>query len=173
MSPKKQLKVIKEFNKFAGYEINMESIACLYTDDELSEREVKETIWFINTLKRIKYLGINLPKEIKGFPDSSVGKESACNSVDSNSIPGLGRSPGEGIGFLRQYSWASLVAQLVKNPPAVRETWVRSQGWEDPLQKGQLPTPVFWHGEFHALFSPWSRKELDTTEQLSLTHSRR
>ena len=51
---------------------------------------------------------------------------------DSSLIPGLGRSPGEGIGYPLQYSWASLVAQLVKNPPAIWETWVQSLGWEDP-----------------------------------------
>ena len=67
-----------------------------------------------------------------GFPDSSVGKESACNAGDPGSIPGLGRSPGEGTGYPLQYSWASLVAQLVKNPPAMWETWVRSLCWEDP-----------------------------------------
>ena len=58
------------------------------------------------------------------FPDSSVGKESTCNAGDAGSIPGLGRSTGEEIGYLLQYSWASLVAQLVKNPPAMQETWV-------------------------------------------------
>ena len=57
-----------------------------------------------------------------GFPDSSVGKESACNAGDPSSIPGLGRSAGEGIGYPLQYSWASLVAQLVKNSPAMSET---------------------------------------------------
>ena len=72
----------------------------------------------------------------RGFPDSSVGKESGCNAGDPSSIPGSGRSAGEGIGSPLQYSWASLVAQLVKkNPPAMRETWVRSLGWEDPLEK--------------------------------------
>ena len=59
----------------------------------------------------------------KGFPDSSVGKESACNAGDPGLIPGSGRSPGEGIGYPLQYSWASLVAQLVKNLPAMWETW--------------------------------------------------
>ena len=59
-----------------------------------------------------------------GFPDSSVGKESACNAGDPGSISGSGRSTGEGIGYQLQYSWASLVAQLVKNLPAMRETWV-------------------------------------------------
>ena len=72
-----------------------------------------------------------------GFPDSSVGKESACNAGDPGSITGSGRSPGEGIGYPLQYSWASLVAQLVKNLPAMWETWVQSQGWEDPLEKGK------------------------------------
>ena len=66
-----------------------------------------------------------------GFPDSSVGKESACNAGDPGSIPGSGRSPGEGIGYPLQHSWAHLVARLVKNLPVMRETWVRSLGWED------------------------------------------
>ena len=70
-----------------------------------------------------------------GFPDSSVGKESACNAGDSGLIPGLGRSIGEGKGYPHQYSWVSFVAQLVKNLPTMWETWVRSLGWEDPLEK--------------------------------------
>ena len=59
-----------------------------------------------------------------GFPDSSVGKESSYSARDPGSIPGSGRSTGEGTGYPLQYSWASLVAQLVKNPSAMRETWV-------------------------------------------------
>ena len=59
-----------------------------------------------------------------GFPDSSVGKESTCNAGDPGSILRSGRSPGEGISYLLQYSWASLVAQMVTNLPAVQETWV-------------------------------------------------
>ena len=81
-----------------------------------------------------------------GFPHSSVHKESACNAGDPGSIPGSGRSPGEGIGYPLQYSWASLVAQLVKNPPAMRETWVWSLGWEDPLEKGKAT---------HSSILPW------------------
>ena len=77
-----------------------------------------------------------------GFPGSSAGKESAYNAGDPSSIPGLGRSPGEGIGYPLQYLWASLVTQLVKNPPAIWETWIRSLGWEDPLERERLPTPV-------------------------------
>ena len=67
---------------------------------------------------------------------TSVGKESACNAGDPSLIPGLGRSSGEGIGYSRQYSWASLVAQMAKNPSAMWETWVPSLGWEDPLEEG-------------------------------------
>ena len=74
-----------------------------------------------------------------GFPHSSVGEESACSTADPGLIPGLGRSAGEGIGYRLQYSWASLVAQLVKNPPAVGETGVRFLDWEDPLEKGKVP----------------------------------
>ena len=73
----------------------------------------------------------------QGFPDSSVGKESVCNAGDSGWISGLGRSPGEEIGYPLQYSWASLVVQLVKNLPAMWEIWVRILGWESPLEKGK------------------------------------
>ena len=72
-----------------------------------------------------------------GFADSLVGKESTCNAGGPGLIPGLGRSAGEEIGYPLQYSWASLVAQLVKNPPVIQGTWVRSLGWEDPLEKGK------------------------------------
>ena len=71
------------------------------------------------------------------FPDSSVGKESTCNAGDPGLIPGSGRSPGEGIGYLFQNAWASLVAQMVKNPPTMGEIWVQSLSWEDPLEKGK------------------------------------
>ena len=74
-----------------------------------------------------------------------VGKESACDAGDPGSIPGLGRSSGEGTDYLLQYSWASLVAQLVKNPSAVWETWVRSLGWENSLGKGKA-TPLQYSG---------------------------
>ena len=95
----------------------------------------------------------------ESFPGALDGKESTCNVEDLGSVLGLGRSSGEAIGYPLQCSWASLVTQLVKNPPAVWETWVQSLCWEDPLEKGRLPTPVFWPGEFHGLHSPWGRKE--------------
>ena len=72
-----------------------------------------------------------------GFLLSSVGKESVCNAGDTGSIPGSGRSAGKGIGYPLQYSWASLVAQLVKNLPAMHKTWVQSLGCEDPLENGK------------------------------------
>ena len=85
-----------------------------------------------------------------GFPDSSVGKESVCNAGEPGSIPGLGRSPGEGIGYPPQYSWASLMAQTVKNPPAMLETWVGKIPWRRAWQL----TPVFLPGA-----SPWTEEE--------------
>ena len=74
-------------------------------------------------------------------------------------IPGSGRSSREGIGYPLQYSWASLVAQQVKNLPAMQETWVPSLSWEDPLEKGKAT---------HSSISTWGGKETDTTEPLSL-----
>ena len=66
-------------------------------------------------------------------------------------IPGLGRSAEEGIGYPLQYSWISLVAQLVKNPPALQETWVQSLGWEDPLEKQKAT-----HSSILAWRIPWT-----------------
>ena len=104
-----------------------------------------------------------------GFPCSSAGKESACNARDPGSILGLGRCPEEGIGYPLQCSWISLVAQLVKNPPAMQETWVRSLGWEDPPEKGKAT-----HSSILAWRIPWTVwsvgvTELYTTEQLFLS----
>ena len=87
----------------------------------------------------------------RAFPDSSVGKESACNAGDPGSIPGLGRSPREGIGYPLQYSWASPVAQVVKNLTAMRETWVQTLGWEDPLEEGMAT-----HSSIFAWRIPWT-----------------
>ena len=103
-----------------------------------------------------------------GFPGSSAGKESTCNAGDPGWIPGSGRSPEEGIGYPLQYSWASLVAQRVKNPPTMWEIWVRSLGWEDPLEEGMathisvlawrvLMDREAWRATVHGI------TELDTT----------
>ena len=86
-----------------------------------------------------------------GFLDSSVGKESACSAGEPSLISGSGRSTGEGIGYPLQYSWASLVAQLVKNPPAMQKTWAQSLGWEDPLEKGKAT-----HSSILAWRIPWT-----------------
>ena len=93
---------------------------------------------------------------------------STCNAGDPGLIPLSGRSAGEGIGYPLQYSWASLVAQLVKNLAAMSETWVDPWVGKIPWRRERLPSPVFWPGEFHGLYSPWGHKELDTTDWLSL-----
>ena len=124
----------------------------------------------IKLVSRIKFQGTTVSwrttnallsqwgRGVGGFPDSSGGKESTCNVGDPGLIPGSGRSAGEGIGYPLQYSWASLVAQLVKNLPAMRETWVRSWVGKIPWRRERLPTPVFWPREFHGLYSPWVTK---------------
>ena len=91
---------------------------------------------------REKHWGLGVRK----LPCCSLGKESACDAGDPSLIPELGRSAGEGIGYPFQCSWASLVAQLVKKSPAMREAWVRSLGWEDPLEKGKAT---------HSSILPW------------------
>ena len=87
----------------------------------------------------------------RGFPHSPVRKESACNAGDPGSIPGSGRSAGEGIGYPLQYSWASFVAQLAKNLPVMLEIWVQSLGWEDPPEKGKAT-----HSNIVAWRIPWT-----------------
>ena len=86
-----------------------------------------------------------------GYPHSSIGKESNCNAGDPGWIPGLGRSAGEGLCYPLQYSWASLMAQLVKNLPAVWEIWVQYLDWEDPLEKGKAT-----HSSILAWRIPWT-----------------
>ena len=98
---------------------------------------------------------INLSKcnilSLLGLPSSSTGKESNCNVGDSGSIPGSGRCAGEGIGYPVQYSWASLVAQMVKNLPAMWGNLGSSLGWEDPLEKGKAT-----HSSILAWKIPWT-----------------
>ena len=81
---------------------------------------------------------------------------------DVNAIPGLGRSPGEGIGCPLQYSWTSLVAQMVKNPPAMQETWFDPWVWKIPWRRAWQPTPVFLPRE-----SPWT-EEPDGLQSMGL-----
>ena len=78
-------------------------------------------------------------------------------------IPGSGRSAGERIGYPLQYSWAFLMAQLVKNLPAMWETWVQSLGWEDSPEKGKVThsSILAWRIPW-TLHSPWGLKESGT-----------
>ena len=91
-----------------------------------------------------------------GFP----GKESACLVGDPGSIPGSGRSPEEEISYPLQFSWDSLVAQTVKNPPAIWETWVQVLGWKDPVKEGMAThsSILAWEIPWRSLvgYSPWS-----------------
>ena len=89
----------------------------------------------------------------EGFPSGSDSKEFTCNAGNPGWIPGSGRSAGEGIGYPLHYSWASLVCQLVKNPPAVQETWVQSLGREDPLEEGMTA-----HSSVLAWSIPWTEE---------------
>jgi len=104
-----------------------------------------------------------------GFPGSSAGKESTWNTGDSGSILELGRSPGEGTGHSLQYSWASLMVQMVKNLPAMQETWVQSLSWEDPLEKGMAmhSSILAWRIPMERGAWLWDSKESDMTERLS------
>ena len=112
------------------------------------------------------------PTLLQDFPGSSAGKESIYNAGDSGLIPGWGHYPGEGIGHPLQYSWASRVVQLVKNLPAMWETWARSLGWEDSLEEGMAThsSILAWRipmdrGAWRAtIYDPWGRTELDMTE---------
>ena len=113
-------------NLYSGY----------HTASKLSIRNITINFWPHSSPLYFCLQNRNSLPDSLGFPDSSVGKESACNAGDPSLIPGLGRSTGEGIGYPLQYSWASLVAQLVKNLPAVWETWVQSLGYEDSPGEG-------------------------------------
>ena len=94
------------------------------------------------------------------FPTSSADVESACSAKDLGWIPELERSPGEEIGYPLQYSWASLVAQMVKNPSVVQKTWVQSLGWEDFLEEGMAA---------HSSISAW-RIHMDTGAWQAIIH---
>ena len=99
---------------------------------------------------------------------SSGSKGSACNAGDPSLISGSGRSAGEVICYPLWYSWASLVAQMIKNPPAVQETWVQSLGWEDPLEKGTAT-----HSSILAWRIPWTEApgRLHTVHGVAKSHT--
>ena len=85
--------------------------------------------------------------------------------LDPSSIPGWGKSPGEGIGYPLQYSWSSLVAQMVMNLPAMRGTWVQPLGWEYPLVEGMATHTIWriskdrgaWQAIAHGVTKSWTQ----------------
>ena len=127
---------------------------------------------FLKSSLYARYLRTQLNLILLVILGGSDGKESVCIAGDPGRIPGSGRSPEEGIGYPLQYSWASLVVQMVKNLPAM-QTWVRSLGWEDPLEKGIathssiLAWRIPWTEKPGGFDSAWGWKESDTTEWLS------
>ena len=119
---------------------------------------------FDSWVRKIHWRRARLPTPVfLGFPCGSAGKESTRNVGDLGSIPGLGRPPGEGKGCPLLYSWAFLVAQLVKNPPAMQETWVQSLGWEDPLEKGKAT-----HSRILAWRTPWTVESMGSQSRTRL-----
>ena len=101
-----------------------------------------------------------------GFPDSSVGKESACNAGDPSLIPGSGRSTGEGMGYPLQFSRASHCGSDGKESACNAGDLgsILGLGKSPGEGKDYLATPVVWPGEFHGLYNPWGRKGLNTAE---------
>ena len=96
---------------------------------------------------------------ILGLPGSCASKKSTSNAGDPSSIPGSGRSPGERIGYPLQYSWASPVAQTLKNPPAMQGTWIQSLGWEEiPWRKKPLEKGTAIHSSILAWRIPWTEE---------------
>ena len=102
-------------------------------------------------------------------PGNSAGKESTCSAEDPSSIPRSERSPGEAIGYPLQYSWASLLAQMVKNLPTRWETWVRSLAWEDPWRRGMATHSSIlaqripmdrgaWQATVHGVAKSWTER---------------
>ena len=147
---------VKQSKNF--YFINFIEIQCIWWNKSIMN--FCHVPW--GKLKQNKF--ILFKQAVKDFPGSSAGKESACNAGDPGLIPGLGRPPGEGKGHPLQYSWASLVAQLVK----MLETWVQSLGWEDPLEEGMATHSNIlawripmdrgtWWTVVHGILKSWTR----------------
>ena len=148
---------------FSNTETDSDRLGNLWNASFYSNRSLPDSVLILKDYNFVIY----------SFPGSSAGEESACNAGDPGSIPGLGGSPGEDIGYPLQYSQTSLVVQMVKNSPAIRETCVWFLGWEDSpgaghgnsLQYSCLENP---HGQRSlAGYNPWGCKESDMTEWLS------
>ena len=149
----------------------LEEIMCLVKQERDEERER-------NRKQREKERGKAVLSDTwhsLGFPGGSAGKESTCNAGDPGSNPGLGRSPEEGIGYPLQCSWASLVAQTVKNLPAMQETCVQSLGLNSkPIPGEETGCPLQYSCLENSMdrgaqrARSWGCKESDTTDRLSL-----
>ena len=120
------------------------------------------SFWILQNSTLAKHMTMHLVAQLL--------KESTRHAGDTGSTPGSGSSPGEGIGYPLQSCLASPMAQTVKNPPTMQETWVWSTGWEDPLEEGMATHSSIWPGESPwaeepggATVSPWGRKESDMT----------
>ena len=127
-------------NDLSSHENTWKNLSAYYSVKETNVKLAHymfTTIWHSGEGKTMKIVKRWVFSRGQDFPYSSVDKESTCNAGDSGSTPGSGRSTEEGIGYPLWFSWASLVVQLVKNPPAMQETWVWSLGWEDPLERGK------------------------------------
>ena len=111
---------------------------CLSDTENSEKKNLQETARAVSSLESALFRILDLANGDASFPHSSASKESTCNAGDPGLIPRSGRSPGEGIGYPLQYSWASLMVQLVKKPPAMWETLVQSLGWEEALEKGKF-----------------------------------
>ena len=138
-----------------------------------SEVKTHSLFWsIILCIVAVKFLWLNLHdfSLFWGFSGSSAGKESTCNAGDPGSIPGSGKTPGKGIGYPFQYSWAFPVVQLEKNLPEMRETWVQSLGWEDPLEKGKAT-----HSSILGWRIPWTVQSIGSQrvgyDWAAFTHS--
>ena len=105
---------------------------------------------------------------ISGFPDSSVGKESACNAGDPGLICGSGGSAGEGIGYPLQYSWTCLIAQLINNLPAMWENWVWFLGCEKSPGEGNS-YPLQYSGLENSMDYTVYRVTNSRTQQVTVT----
>ena len=128
--------VLCEVRERQIYDITYSGNLLSFPPSTVFQDQKRQTFLFLESIS-ITSLQVISITSLWGFPDSSVVQESTCNAGDPSSIPGLWRFSGEGIGYPLQYSWASFVAQLVKNLHAMRETWVWSLGWEGLLEKGK------------------------------------
>ena len=150
----------------------------------LGSRETTQSLGGLKMAFKLGRRGMKFPTAGEGrvryiFPICNFffpikASPSTCNAGDPSSIPGFGRSPGEGKGYPLQYSWASLVTQVVKNLLVTWETWVRSLGREDPWKRERLSTPVFWPGwtrtNSHGLFHGVTKSRTGLSDQAHSTY---